>query len=127
MCSHCHSFLEHGEARPCPMQPLLIFCSNSVPFFLLNTVTSCALVKWTRVGGREGISVGGWVGICVGGWVGLCPCNIQHRNVYDETVTRAQHCLQQHKVFYRSSLIILSSKCTRLMHCTLKCAKCSYI
>src|SRR4029434_3354275 len=56
-------------------------------------------MKWTGVGGREGIGVGGWVG--------LCPCNIQHRNVYDETVTRAQSFLQQHKFFHRSSLIIL--------------------
>src|SRR4029434_11194386 len=50
------------------------------------------------------------------GWVGLCPCNIQHRNVYDETVTSAHNCLQQHNIIRRSSLIILLSKCTRLMH-----------
>src|SRR4029434_3298206 len=66
-------------------------------------------------GGREGIGVGGWVG--------LCPCNIQHRNVYDETVTRAQNCLQQHKVFHRYSLIILLSKCTRLMQLNFKMCK----
>src|SRR4029434_4955279 len=56
-------------------------------------------VDWS---GWSGGYWGGWLG-----WVGLCPCNIQHRNVYDETVTRAQNCLQQHKVFHRSSLIIL--------------------
>src|SRR4029434_3766374 len=40
-------FQEHGEARPCLMQPLLIFCSYSWPFFLLGWVVGLACARAT--------------------------------------------------------------------------------
>ena len=117
----CHLFQEHGEARPCLMQPLLIFCSNSWPFFCLIPDGDL----WRNVLWWSGLE---WVVGRVLGWVvGLACARATFNTGMFMMKLLPEHKIVYNKVIHRSSLIILLSKCTRLMHWTLKCAKCSYI